>query len=146
MPSRFPPRTSGPVAFGVVVLATLVLGGIAGASMAMLHDTDSSDLLRMGGVSIGFMVVALATGVWWWRQIDEAAREAHKWAWWWGGSCGMGLAAAVILSLGFVHDVLPDALRSAPPEHLILGGGYFVLVCELVGYSVAWCVWWLRRL
>lgn len=146
MPSRFLPRTSGPVAFGVVVVATLILGALAGVAMGMLHDVDSSDLLRMGGVSIGFMVVALATGVWWWGQIDEAAREAHKWAWWWGGSCAMGLAAAVLIAFGFVHDVLPASIQTAPPEHLILGGGYFVLICELVGYSIAWCVWWLRRL
>lgn len=148
MPLKFPLRVTGPVAFGVVMLAGLMVGVLAGISMAALHEGDAlgADLLRFSGISIVAMAIVLVIGVWWWRMIDEAAREAHKWAWWWGGSTAMGLAAAVIVALGYVRDVVPEALLAAPPEHLLSIGGLFVIACEIVGYTVAWCVWWLRRI
>lgn len=140
-------RVTGPVAFGVVILAGLAVGIVAGMGMAALHDGEQNvGLLRFSGLSIGAMAIVLAIGIWWWRLIDEAAREAHKWAWWWGGSTAMGLAAAVIVALGYVRDVVPEPLLSASPEHLLVSGGLFVILCEIVGYTVAWCVWWLRRM
>jgi hypothetical protein len=29
------------------------------------------------------LVFAVAATIWIWRALDEAAREAHKWAWYW---------------------------------------------------------------
>ncbi|MBX9460125.1 MAG: hypothetical protein KL785_02265 [Brevundimonas sp.] len=50
------------------------------------------------------MAVALVGCVWWWRGIDEAAREAHKWAWWWGGSGGVLVGAIFLLTLTFSDE------------------------------------------
>jgi len=146
MPSKLLPRTSGPVAFGVVFGLTLLLGAALGVTLALLDGAGDVDLLKLAGLSVAVMAVALAVGVWWWRQIDEAAREAHKWAWWWGGSGGLGLAAAVVIAVGYAHEALPAKLQSADPATLLSAGGHFVILCELVGYTVAWCVWWLRRM
>lgn len=146
MSFKSPARVNGPAAFGAAMLAALVVGLVAGVVMALLQDVEGPGLLRLSGVGLAAFVLLMAIGVWWWRRIDEAAREAHKWAWWWGGSTAMGLAAVAVVALGYVRDLLPETLVSAPPEHLLSIGGLAVILCQIVGYTVAWCVWWLRRI
>jgi len=50
---------------------------------------------------LGVVLLAAAVAVfsaihslYWWRALDEAAQEAHKWAWWWGGNLGLESSAA----------------------------------------------------
>ncbi len=146
MSFKSPARVNGPAAFGAAMLAALVVGLVAGVVMALLQDVEGPGLLRLSGVGLAVFALLLVISVWWWRRIDEAAREAHKWAWWWGGCTGMGLAAVAAVALGHVRGVMPDALISAPPEHLLSIGGLAAILCQIVGYTVAWCVWWLRRI
>lgn len=95
----------------------------------------------------------MAGGIWigaiWMRSIDEAAREAHKWAWYWGGSCGMALGAVVALMsmLPQSADLIPPTLwegRTDPAAYAATGAVLMVLLM-IVGYTIAWIVWWLRR-
>ena len=75
----------------------------------------------------------------WWRRIDEAAREAHKSAFFWGGAFGMGLA----LFLGAL-EIGVDQARGGPiPEWFL--GAVFVVILQTLGYGLFWVVWWLRR-
>jgi len=115
--------------------------------MARFEATVGPVVLGVGGVAI--MGGALWTAVAWMRSIDEAAREAHKSAWFWGGLAGMSLGGvAIILSL------LPQASswrlpftffgRDDPAIHAAIGA-YAMLLLMALGYSVAWVWWWWKR-
>ncbi|WP_312220997.1 hypothetical protein [Brevundimonas sp.] len=102
--------------------------------------------------SIGVVVLAAGLAVFlalhtlcWWRALDEAAREAHKWAWWWGGNLGLvaGGAAVVIAALAGVN-LLPAALPHTDAALIALGVAA-AFAAQAVGYGIAWCGWWIAR-
>ncbi|NWE52600.1 hypothetical protein [Brevundimonas sp. P7753] len=102
--------------------------------------------------SIGVVVLAAGLAVflvlhtlYWWRSLDEAAKEAHKWAWWWGGNLGfiVGGAAVVIAALNGVH-LLPARVPHTDAA-LIAAGLIAALAAQAVGYTLAWCGWWVAR-
>ncbi|MEN5177035.1 hypothetical protein [Brevundimonas diminuta] len=102
--------------------------------------------------SIGVVVLAAGLAVflalhtlYWWRALDEAAREAHKWAWWWGGTLGLvaGGAAVVIAALAGVN-LLPAALPHTDAALIALGVAA-AFAAQAVGYGIAWCGWWIAR-
>ena len=137
-------------ATGIVgmVVVLFVLGLIGGIGSGFL-----SDLPGLGGL-IGsavflmlVMVGTLAITVWWWRRLDEAAREAHKWAWYWGGSAGMVVGMAAVLTLA-TRDI--EIERFLPVDtntgDLIVGGMMSILLFQLAGYTLAWAWWWLARM
>lgn len=102
--------------------------------------------------SIGVVVLAAGLAVflglhtlYWWRSLDEAAKEAHKWAWWWGGNLGfiVGGAAVVIAALNGVH-LLPARVPHTDAV-LIAAGLIAALAAQAVGYGAAWCFWWAAR-
>ena len=101
---------------------------------------------------LGVVLLAAAVAVfsaihslYWWRALDEAAREAHKWAWWWGGNLGfiVGGAAVVIAALNGV-DLLPAGLPHTDTA-LIALGVVAAFAAQAVGYGIAWCFWWTAR-
>lgn len=98
-------------------------------------------------ITVGVLVLIPAT-VWLvlkaWSRMDEAAREAHKWAWYWGGALGIipGFVIANSRSLGLE---LAGRLGFTEPSELIEFGGVAVLLSMLVGYLLAWGLWWFRR-
>lgn len=102
--------------------------------------------------SIGVVVLAAGLAVflalhtlYWWRALDEAAREAHKWAWWWGGNLGLvaGGAAVVIAALAGMN-LLPAALPHTDAALIALGVAA-AFAAQAVGYGIAWCGWWIAR-
>lgn len=102
--------------------------------------------------SIGVVVLAAGLAVflalhtlYWWRALDEAAREAHKWAWWWGGNLSLvaGGAAVVIAALAGVN-LLPAALPHTDAALIALGVAA-AFAAQAVGYGIAWCGWWIAR-
>ena len=102
--------------------------------------------------SIGVVVLAAGLAVflalhtlYWWRSLDEAAKEAHKWAWWWGGNLGfiVGGAAVVIAALAGVN--LPPAAMPHTDAALIALGVAAAFAAQAVGYGIAWCGWWIAR-
>lgn len=102
--------------------------------------------------SIGVVVLAAGLAVflalhtlYWWRALDEAAREAHKWAWWWGGTLGLVAsgAAVVIAALAGVN-LLPAALPHTDAALIALGVAA-AFAAQAVGYGIAWCGWWIAR-
>ncbi|MDP2765265.1 MAG: hypothetical protein Q8O54_10565, partial [Brevundimonas sp.] len=93
------------------------------------------------------MALGFVACVRWWRRIDEAAREAHKWAWWWGGSGGMGVGLVLLLTLMVRADdsqPLPGHVGSAPGE-IFVSGMMSILLFQIVGYGLAWAGWWLKH-
>lgn len=123
--------------------ATLALGALAYASRAMTLSHPAA----AAAATFGLAAAALLLTLGYWRALDEAAREAHKFAWYWGGSSG--LLAAGLLAMVLVRTGSPwlDALIGPAPSAvtLILTGGLGVIVPQLVGYAVAWAGWWVLR-
>lgn len=102
--------------------------------------------------SIG--VVALAVGLaifialhtlYWWRDLDEAAQEAHKWAWWWGGNLGLIVGAGAVIASALAGiDLLPA--RVPHTDAALIGQGVVgAFAGQAVGYGLAWCFWWAAR-
>jgi hypothetical protein len=81
-----------------------------------------------------------------WRRMDETAREAHKSAWFWGGSFGLVLALFGLIA-AFRMDPHPALLLrfSRQPVWLMNVGAGIAVWATIAGYAVVWTVWWLRR-
>jgi heme A synthase len=113
-----PKRPHGPGAYLAVLVGSLVLGGLGGIGSAVLGDQPGPVGVALTAAMISAaMAAGLAGCIWWWRGIDEAAREAHKWAWWWGGTGGMAVGAVLLLTLMMrAQDVpVPAASARRPP-------------------------------
>ncbi|WP_133149169.1 hypothetical protein [Caulobacter zeae] len=95
---------------------------------------------------IGVMALVLWLCARWWSAADEAAREAHKWSWYWGGSTGLALAAVPYILLhampGTAEAALPVGMTTTQAVlfGMALLGGF-----QLIGYSLFWVGWWLKR-
>ena len=106
--------------------------------------------LELGQHTVAF-VGAIAICLMWWRGLDEAAREAHKWAWWWGGTTGTtGTAVSALIMLGLLALSGADGALIGPfaamsPVAIMQTAVLGVLGFQVVGYGVAWGVWWLAR-
>ena len=145
-PARRPKRPFGLGTYLLVIVIVAVIGGIAGAARAVIGDAPGAlGLLLTAAIMSAAMAVAFAACIWWWRGIDEAALEAHKWAWWWGGSAGMAVGGVLLLTLTFGEDVSTSAEVGLTAPDLIAGGMFAVLLFQLAGYSVAWAIWWLKH-
>ncbi|MBW8303209.1 MAG: hypothetical protein K0M78_04565 [Brevundimonas sp.] len=103
----------------------------------------------MGAVAIIAMVGAMVISVAWMRSIDEAAREAHKSAWFWGGCGGMAVGGVF-----FILASLPPAAalpipawfpgRTDPAAYAATGAAALALLM-VAGYALAWAWWWWKR-
>lgn len=126
---------------GICCIAGAVAGAISGIVTAMFDDAGP------GRAALIALVVALsmAVGFWaslrWWKGLDEAAQEAHKWAWWWGSTAGLCFTGVILLTL--LYGV--GELGEAPAKSVLLWGVGLTIGCQIVGYGVAWAIWWLKR-
>jgi heme A synthase len=142
-----PRRPHGPRAYLLLIVICLVLGGLAGAASAILGDQPGP----LGtAVTAALVTAAMAAGftacLWWWRGIDEAAREAHKWAWWWGGSGGMSVGAVLLLTLMLRAEEQPiSAQFGSTPADIFVSGMTCILLFQMAGYALAWAGWWLKH-
>lgn len=89
-----------------------------------------------------------------WKRLDETARAAHRWAWYWGGSIGLAgamIAAAsmlVVPELGSMATSIASFMASPKysTEQLYLFAG--VVFCGLAqgaGFLGAWIYWWAAK-
>ena len=112
-------------------------------------DLDHALFWTMGAVAVIAMIGGMVISVAWMRSIDEAAREAHKSAWFWGGCGGMAVGGVF-----FILASLPPAAaleipswfsgRTDPAAYAATGGGALALLM-VVGYTLAWAWWWWKR-
>jgi len=120
-----------------VLLLTSLWGGF-GASLG-------GWLAGLAALLVGGLTMLWSRG--WWSRVDEAVREAHKTAWYWGGSVGMvpvmGLAAALVFDKS---GVSLDRFAAVPGDGgLILTGIVVTLLLQLIGYGLFWAGWWFTR-
>lgn len=111
---------------------------------------DGVAILTVFGIyAVGMMAGALWIGAEWMRSIDEAAREAHKSAWYWGGSGGMcvGGIAFILASAGPWRDVIAKIIGTGgQPVDYMLTGAALMLAPMMIGYVAVWSWWWLARM
>lgn len=125
-------------------VASFTAGGFGGAAVAFAEE----------GGPIFYTVAAIAAGAalvvgWYgfgimmryWRGIDELARDAHKTAWFWGGSAGLlvGLLPLLVVRFSPLHVGMSEAESTA-----FINGGAFVATAMLLGYLVFWAGFWIR--
>lgn len=128
----------------VSALGLFLLGGALGAGMAFLEDTGLGLPWVVGGALVAVVAAVWATLAYWTR-LDEAAREAHKAAWLWGGGAGMAVMvlAVPILPHLDLYDVFPSAAQATPAD-LVAAGVLACVLVQSVGYVAGWAIWWLR--
>jgi len=138
-----------PVALGgylLAFLATAVVGGLAGGLAAFLAEFNVGGMLAAAisaGIGLGLIFLICVA---WWNRVDEAAREAHKWAWWWGGTAGTAIGGVfLVVAVAAARGDTLAVVSSAPPADLIYGGAFAIMTCQVIGYGIAWAAWWLQR-
>ena len=143
---------------GWVFLGGLLTGGLAGlAGFGVGHLSASSpeaadrvaafEIVGFGVFGLIAVGVSLWVSVYWMRTIDEAAREAHKSAWYWGGTAGMavGGVAMVLSRLPQAASIRIPTLGDPTPAGYAATGAMMMLCLMLLGYTLAWAWWWLAR-
>ncbi|WP_392354130.1 hypothetical protein V8F63_00085 [Brevundimonas sp. LF-1] len=130
----------------VVLCALTVVGVSATAATPFWPDAwGRAPSIGVVVLAAGLAVFTALHTLYWWRGLDEAAKEAHKWAWWWGGNLGfvVGGAAVVIAAVAGVN-LLPAAVPHTDAALIALGVAA-AFAAQAFGYGVAWCGWWIAR-
>src|SRR6185436_14398669 len=81
-----------------VLVGCGVFGAVIGATWAALDAMNIAvpRPLLAAVVTLGIPLLGWAALIYW-RNVDEAAREAHKFAWFWGGTGGMLLGLPIMI-------------------------------------------------
>ncbi|MBJ7486004.1 hypothetical protein [Brevundimonas sp.] len=129
----------------VLLFVTGVAFGYMSAHGVMTSDDAVVWIMTIFAVLV--MIGSLWVGVAWMRSIDEAAREAHKSAWYWGGTAGMAVGGVGVILSGLDQA---EALRFAvsgrtDPAAYMAAGAMLMLLLMLAGYTIVWAWWWLAR-
>ncbi|MDI1364904.1 MAG: hypothetical protein PSX79_08575 [bacterium] len=128
-----------------ILIGCGLFGGLVGAAMAVL---DQHGVVVPRALLALAAIAAIGVGGWltviYWRNVDEAAREAHKFAWFWGGSGGLLLALPI---LALLDTPKLEALFGAggDPARWVWLGVFGLLLLQLAGYGLVWAGWWLIR-
>ncbi|MCY1648251.1 hypothetical protein OVA11_14625 [Caulobacter sp. SL161] len=121
-----------------------MFGAVCGASYALLNKMGVSPPSQWMGISLLILTpILVGISVIYWRNIDEAAREAHKFAWFWGGSTTMLLGVGVALLIG--DDRLVAIAGPHSPSEWFAIGMFSLMAVQLAAYSLVWSIWWLRQ-
>ena len=138
----------GCVAFLATALLSGVVIGYLKASGQEVVDSKVA-LLILSAFAVTVMVGAIVVGALWMRSIDEAAREAHKAAWYWGGSAGMA-AGGVLMILTSLPQTSAIPIPSFFPDRLdpaayAASGAFAMMSLMMIGYLIVWAWWWIVR-
>jgi hypothetical protein len=122
-------------------ILALLLGAAIALSLRFFADAPPALLM---GVSGAVALAALWVAVLCWRALDEVAKDAHKTAWYWGGSFGMLFG---FLALTAAEKFRPDLLAgyADQPFELVQLGVVGIILAQLAGYLVVWAGWWFTR-
>lgn len=117
---------------------------LAFASLSMETSVVST---IMAVVGFAVSVASIHASQRWWKEADEAVKEAHKTGWYWGGSGGLAVSGGL---LGLMFAIEPDfSLRQFalfPGDAGLMATGLVIpIVLAFVGYTIAWAAWWLRN-
>lgn len=147
--SKFFVKVAGGLA--LLMLGAFVGGGVIGYLSVSNPDLDigSASIWIIGAIAALLMIGALAVGVVWMRSIDEAAQEAHKAAWYWGGTGGMAVGGVLLILAAqpaAARWSLPSILSDrADPAAYAATGAFGLMFLMIIGYAIVWAWWWLAR-
>lgn len=135
-------KLSSAALFGLSLLFAALAGGLGRIG----EDIEGPAGLLFASLSLALVAASLVAVLLHWRRLDEAAREAHKAAWYWGGSLGLGVAG---IGIGYLlarpeADLSRYAIRP-DDAGLLLSGALYVIAAQFVGYVVVWAWWWWSR-
>jgi hypothetical protein len=108
--------------------------------------------LRIGlGAAVLLWLVAFTMFAW--VRLDEPSREAHKFAWFWGGAPAMvvimliavGAVASPIIGEPLAAFVAHQARSATTPEAGFFVGVFSAAVVQVIGYGLVWTGWWLSK-
>jgi hypothetical protein len=128
----------------------LVIGAAGGAVLATSDvDGQMNDrllLLVAAAFNVGMVIGGIAC-IPYWRRLDEAAREAHKAAWLWGS---MGVLYLALGGAAFIFALqpalaLPEKFGGASPATWLAVGLTVACYAQMIGYLIAWAIWWMRK-
>jgi hypothetical protein len=114
---------------------------LAATAVVTLAGARLDPNLRLA-ILLGAAVPAFWLAARYWRGLDEAAQEAQKSAWFWGGSFGIAAGLFALLLLP------PDLVALVPghsPRAFMLRGALFPTLGAGAGFLVAWIHWWWAR-
>ncbi|WGM39151.1 hypothetical protein [Caulobacter sp. NIBR1757] len=124
-------------------------GAAAGLVLAFASLRMETSVITAIMAVVGFVVsvASMQASLRWWKEADEAVKEAHKTGWYWGGSGGLAVAGGL---LGLLFAIEPDfSLRQFalfPGDAGLMATGLLIpVVLAFVGYTIAWAAWWLRN-
>jgi hypothetical protein len=129
-----------------VALSLAVMAGLVAFTFVTRNWVHSTGpWASMAAVAVAVVAAFASTGLWW-RRIDEAAREAHKSAWYWGACIGIAAGGAGLVALTVFGGAPPLILDRAPsPVGYFTSGALALLAAQVLGYAAAWAWWWGRR-
>lgn len=134
-------------AYLIAAVAPIVLILIFGSVLPLPKQT----MAVLPGIAT---VWAVALAFYHWKRLDEAARSAHRWAWYWGGSTGLGAAmlfAAASLTWPELQSAFAslaqnfDGPRRTPEQAYLFLGVAFTGFAQGIGFLGAWVYWWLAK-
>jgi hypothetical protein len=125
------------------VLGSLLIWGLSAITIlshAALAQASTAWMLTAAYAA----AMAWALGFLWlyWRRLDEAAREAQKFAWFAGSVTALVLTAPIMLFFRLGALPLP---QSAPPGVDFALGWVFLALSQLLGFLIAWAGWWRAK-
>ena len=137
--------TQSPAGRAVLILAAVVAVVLAAPFALKAADFHGPLWLRLV-LALALVVPPILAIRHYWLSIDEAAREAQKWAWFWGGQ--FGLAFGLVLLVLAVRAA-PSLAALAPPAasqaQAMVYGAFALVIAQLTGFTLAWAFWWVRR-
>jgi hypothetical protein len=128
--------------------ATALIGSVAIWAIFAVLILRHAPLFRTstGWMLTGAYATAMAWAVWflwrYWRRLDEAAKEAQKFAWFIGS-----ISAAIVsapLMLFFRLGALPLPHGVSPGVEFALGW-MTLWVSQGAGFIIAWAGWWQAK-
>lgn len=90
-----------------------------------------------------------------WIRMDEAAKEAQKFALFWGAVAGTGMVFISLIAfpdfVAFVGDRIEARLAGAPDAPMrpstygFVTGAVYLCAAQVIGFLVCWTGWWIAK-
>lgn len=127
-----------------ILVASALLGGLLGGGLVLTKKLHFDVPLPVfGAIVAGLLAVILPLTVVYWRMIDEAAREAHKFAWFWGGQGG--ICVVLVWALFGGAEMLTTQFADLKAAGWLVIGMAVLMAGQVIGYGLVWAGWWLRQ-
>lgn len=123
--------------------AASVLIGLAVGVFVVVAQHHDFPPWATPAVTAAVFAAGMGLTVYWWRQIDEAARAAHLEAFFWGALSGLMVAVTMAATVVSYRDEI--GLNGPSPATWFANGVFVTFLAASAGYAIAWATWWLRR-